>query len=43
LTYHFEPPSKAGFVRHIDKETGVPDWWEPFDLEWTFTYPSHEK
>jgi uncharacterized protein involved in high-affinity Fe2+ transport len=43
LTYHFEPPSKTGFVRHIDKETGVPDWWEPFDLEWTFTYPSHEK
>jgi periplasmic iron binding protein len=43
LTYHFEPPSKAGFVRHIDKETGVPDWWEPFDLEWTFTYPSREK
>jgi uncharacterized protein involved in high-affinity Fe2+ transport len=43
LSYHFEPPSKAGFVRHIDKETGVPKWWEPFDLEWTFTYPSREK
>src|SRR5262245_43322246 len=43
LTYHFEPPSKAGFVRHVDKETGVPKWWEPFDLEWTFTYPSREK
>jgi periplasmic iron binding protein len=43
LTYHFEPPSKASFVRHIDQETGVPGWWEPFDLEWTFTYPSREK
>jgi len=23
LTFHFEPPSKAGFIRHVDKETGV--------------------
>src|SRR5919109_822498 len=43
LTYHFEPPSKAGFVRHVDKDTGVPGWWAPFDLEWTCTYPSREK
>jgi periplasmic iron binding protein len=39
LTYRFEPPSKAGFVRHTDKETGVPGWWQPFELDWTFTYP----
>jgi hypothetical protein len=22
LTYHFEPPSSAGFIRHVDKATG---------------------
>jgi len=25
LSYRFEPPSKAGFIRHVDKESGVPD------------------
>lgn len=40
LTYHFEPPSKAGFVRHVDKATGVPDWWAPFSESWTFHFPS---
>jgi periplasmic iron binding protein len=40
LTFHFEPPSKAGFIRHVDKETGVPDWWQPFSQTWTFHYPS---
>jgi periplasmic iron binding protein len=40
LTFHFEPPSKAGFVRHVDKETGVPDWWQPFSETWTFHFPS---
>jgi periplasmic iron binding protein len=42
LTYHFEPPSKAGFIRHVDKESGVPDWWRPFSESWTFHYPSKE-
>jgi hypothetical protein len=23
-TYRFEPPSKAGFIRHVDNESGVP-------------------
>jgi periplasmic iron binding protein len=40
LTYHFEPPSKAGFIRHVDKATGVPDWWQPFSESWTFHFPS---
>ena len=42
LTFHFEPPSKAGFVRHVDKETGVPDWWKPFSETWTFHIPGKE-
>jgi uncharacterized protein involved in high-affinity Fe2+ transport len=43
LTYHFEPPSKLGFIRHVDTATGVPDWWPPFSLEWTFAYPGKAK
>jgi periplasmic iron binding protein len=38
LTYHINPPPYNGFVRHIDKETGVGKWWEPFDISWNFTY-----
>ena len=40
LTYTFEPPSRAGFLRHVDKATGVPDWWQPFSETWTFHFPS---
>jgi periplasmic iron binding protein len=43
LTYEFEPPSSNGFIRHVDKATGVPDWWKPFSEHWTFTYPSKQK
>ena len=40
LAYTFEPPSKAGFLRHVDKATGVPDWWQPFSETWTFHFAS---
>jgi periplasmic iron binding protein len=43
LAYALEPPSRAGFIRHVDKATGVPDWWQPFTVDWTFTYPSKPK
>jgi periplasmic iron binding protein len=43
VSYRIEPPSKAGFIRHVDKATGVPEWWAPFTVAWTFTYPSQEK
>jgi uncharacterized protein involved in high-affinity Fe2+ transport len=42
LTYRFEPPEKAGFFRHTDKETGVPEWWAPFEETFTFKYPQAE-
>ena len=42
LTYHFKPPSNAGFIRHVDKESGIPDWWRPFSESWTFHYRSKE-
>jgi uncharacterized protein involved in high-affinity Fe2+ transport len=38
LTYNIAPPPYNGFYRHTDKESGVGPWWEPFDLEWEFTY-----
>jgi periplasmic iron binding protein len=40
LTYHLDPPVKNGFARHTDAATGVAAWWEPFEVSWTFTYPS---
>ncbi len=39
LTYNFQPPAAKGFLRHVDKATGVPEWWKPFTMEWNFTYP----
>jgi uncharacterized protein involved in high-affinity Fe2+ transport len=32
-------PETNGFLHHIDKETGVPGFWTPFDETFTFTYP----
>jgi uncharacterized protein involved in high-affinity Fe2+ transport len=42
LTDHFKPPFNAGFIRHVDKESGVPNWWRPFSESCTFHYPSNE-
>jgi len=38
VSYHIEPPSKAGLYRHTDQETGVGRWWKPFDVSFTFQY-----
>jgi uncharacterized protein involved in high-affinity Fe2+ transport len=38
-TYSFASPEANGFLRHVDKETGVPAWWKPFSKSFTFTYP----
>ena len=40
LTYTFAPPSEHGFYRHVDEETGVPDWWKPFSESFEFKYPA---
>jgi periplasmic iron binding protein len=42
VTFRFEPPQHAGFLRHVDKATGVPEWWEPFSQSWTFHFPSKQ-
>jgi len=43
VTYVIKPPSSNGFIRHIDKATGVPKWWDPITVSWTFAYPSKAK
>jgi periplasmic iron binding protein len=39
VVYHFTSPEANGFLRHVDKETGVPAWWSPFSETFTFQYP----
>lgn len=31
-------PAAHGFLRHTDKETGIPPWWSPLELTWDFAY-----
>lgn len=38
MTLHIDPPSKAGLLRHTDKETGVGRWFKPFDVSYDFKY-----
>jgi len=40
LTYVISPPK---LYRHVDKATGIPDWWKPIKADWTFQYPSKSK
>lgn len=35
--------SQPAIYRHVDKATGVKDWWQPFTVEWDFKYPSRNK
>jgi len=42
LTYRIGSPQEWGLARHTDPETGVDPWWKPFEVEWTFQYPSAE-
>ncbi len=37
--YKIDNPLKKGeFGRHTDRETGVRDWFKPFEVEWEFNY-----
>jgi uncharacterized protein involved in high-affinity Fe2+ transport len=38
LTYRILPPGYQGLYRHTDKETGVKEWWAPFEVQWEFTF-----
>jgi len=39
VVYRLSSPASSGFLRHTDKETGVPDWWQPFSVDFRFSYP----
>ncbi|NWA03288.1 iron transporter [Pseudomonas gingeri] len=39
VVLRYESPQVNGFFHHIDKETGVPEWWGPFSETFTFKYP----
>ena len=39
VTYKFTSPESQGYLRHTDKETGIPAWWSPFTQDFTFKYP----
>ncbi len=43
LSYHIDPPPRAGFYRHTDKESGTAPWWQPIDLEWDFVFAGYGK
>lgn len=38
LIYAIESPEKQGFGRHVDEETGVGKWFEPFTVKYNFKY-----
>ncbi|OZG75373.1 hypothetical protein BTA51_03055 [Hahella sp. CCB-MM4] len=40
LTFLITPPTTHGmsFMRHIDRETGVAEWFAPFKVEYDFVY-----
>ena len=35
------PTSNSLGKLHTDPDIGVPPWWKPFSLHWTFNYPDH--
>lgn len=38
LTFSIAPPEGMTFGRHVDEETGVAPWFEPFETSYDFTY-----
>lgn len=39
VTYLVSPPSTRGLYRQTDKNGGVPAWWKPMSLSWSFSWP----
>lgn len=38
VRFKISPPSKKGFLRHTDKETGVGKWWDTFEYTGDFNF-----
>lgn len=43
LALEIAPPPRAGFFRHTTRQTGVPAWWRPFTVSWTFAWAGNGK
>jgi uncharacterized protein involved in high-affinity Fe2+ transport len=43
LTYLISPPTAHGLLRRTDTAGGVPAWWKPITVDWTFTYPGKSR
>ncbi|EAJ5189866.1 iron transporter [Campylobacter jejuni] len=43
LTFYISNPEKQGFGRHVDEETGVGKWFEPFKVDYKFKYTGTPK
>jgi uncharacterized protein involved in high-affinity Fe2+ transport len=39
VVLRYGSPEANSFLHHVDKETGVPGFWQPFSETFTFTYP----
>ncbi len=38
VSFVIAPPNGHGFMRHTDKETGVAEWWKPFEWKGSFKF-----
>ncbi|WP_319413778.1 iron transporter [uncultured Cohaesibacter sp.] len=38
LTFHIDAPSRQGFGRHTDEDSGVGKWFQPFDADYEFNF-----
>lgn len=43
LTLKIAPPPYDAFFRHTTEQTGVPAWWKPFEVQWTFVWAGNGK
>lgn len=43
LAFRIENPSTGGLARHMDRQTGIPEWWDAFSVNYTFEYKGSKK
>jgi uncharacterized protein involved in high-affinity Fe2+ transport len=43
VVFHIDNPTRQGFGRHTDKATGVGPWFQPFNVEYDFSYVPKKK
>ncbi|PKU21440.1 iron transporter [Telmatospirillum siberiense] len=43
VSFHIDNPQRQGFGRHTDKATGVGPWFQPFSVDYDFSYVPKKK